>query len=179
MNSKFIAKGGLLVALSFILVYLATLMPTSKLVFIVLTTCIIMVSITVTNIKNALTIYLATSLLAFLLIGLKFMVLAYILFFGIYGFIKYLTEKTNKRLLEWFLKFVFLNISFSVLLLLASNLIIKFPMNTPPINFIINSKYAIYYFLVLAQIIFVIFDYALTLFITYISKYINKYINKL
>lgn len=93
MNTSFITKAGILTALGVILTYLSILLPTNKLFTLGLTSCLIPITIVLTNVRTGILVYIATSLLNLLLIGLRGQVFLYILFFGSYGLIKLYIEK--------------------------------------------------------------------------------------
>jgi hypothetical protein len=121
---------------------------------------IIPLSIITTKIKNSVFVYVATSLLSLLLIGVKGTVITYILFFGIYGFAKFYIEKLRNMLLEIFLKLLCFNISIGTAYLLFKTFFTE----------LFSVNISIYAALAMLQIVFLIFDYALTVFIAYINR---------
>ncbi|ADK13361.1 MULTISPECIES: hypothetical protein [Clostridium] len=161
-----ITKGGFLTTLGVILVYLSGIVPVNKASLLALASFIIPLSVLVTGYKNAITIYAATSLLSLLICGFKITVLSYIVFFGLYGLIKYLVEKLRKLPLEIILKLAFFNICLLVLFLLYS---LFFPG-------LLKIKISPYLIVLGTEIAFVIYDYLLTLFINYVNRYILKII---
>lgn len=164
-----IAKGGLYTALTVILIYLSSMLPTNKLAIIAVASCIIPLSIITTNIKNSFAVYLSVSILS-LLLGLKGSALAYILFFGLYGFVKYYVEAKRKPVLEFAIKFLFFNCSMTLAYFLFKLFAFDIPI----------KKFPIYLIIIALQIIFIIYDYALTLMIGFINSKLShsKYINK-
>lgn len=159
-----ITKGGIYTALSLLFIYLSNILPTNKFFILIIVSCIIPISILTTSLKNSITIYVSTSLLSLLLLGIKLNVLSYILFFGSYGFIKYYIEKINKLPLEIFLKLVFANICAVIIYFLYTLLFID----------VMKLKFPVYIFIIAMEIIFLLYDYALTLFISYVSKHYLK-----
>ena len=89
--------------------------------------------------------------------------LAYILFFGIYGIIKHYIEKIHKLTYEILLKLL----TFNVLLLIIYFIMTAFIGN-------IVLPYSLYIVFILAQIMFLVYDYALTLIITIYFNKIHK-----
>lgn len=158
-NSNSITRGGIYTAVSVILVYLSSVLPTSKLTILTAASAIIPLSILTIKVKNTIVVYAATSLLC-LVLGLRAAALAYILFFGLYGIVKYYIERLRNLPIEILLKLIFFNISFAAVFLLAK----VFFSN------IINIKTSIYFIIVALQIVFLIYDYALTIIISYIRK---------
>lgn len=159
-----LTKGGIYTALSLLFIYLSNILPTNKFFILIIVSCIIPISILTTSLKNSITIYIATSLLSLLLLGIKLNVLSYIIFFGSYGFIKYYIERMNKLPLEILLKLVFTNICAVIIYFLYTLLFID----------VMNLKFPIYIFVIALEIIFLFYDYALTLFISHVSKHYLK-----
>ncbi|KAJ50442.1 hypothetical protein BD780_004090 [Clostridium tetanomorphum] len=161
MNTSFITKAGILTALGVILTYLSILLPTNKLFTLGLTSCLIPITIVLTNVRTGILVYIATSLLNLLLIGLRGQVFLYILFFGSYGLIKLYIEKIRNLYLEIILKFSFFNIC-----LVISYFIYKFFLPDNIIN--LPFKFIISGWLVF-QLGFFLQDYALTIIIHIIN----------
>lgn len=163
-KSSNIARGGLLTALGVIFIYLSNIAPTSKIYLLGVASCIIPLSIMWTNIKNSIVVYGATCILCLLLIGFKGGVATYILFFGLYGFAKFYIEKLRKLPLEILLKLVFFNISITLIFLIYRVLFAG----------LLKINISIPLAIVMFQFVFLIYDYALTLFISYVSKHYIK-----
>lgn len=159
-KSSNIAKGGLSLALIVILLYIASIAPSSKLTILTISSAVIPYSILTTNAKNSFIVYVAASILSLLLIGPKMETISYLLFFGLYGFLKYYIERLNKVLYEIILKVLYFNVSLAILYVLYSKLLISGVPETLPI----------YVILLLAQVAFFAYDYALTIIINYIRK---------
>ncbi|MBW4828525.1 MAG: hypothetical protein KZY61_11180 [Clostridiaceae bacterium] len=160
-KSKAVAYGGLLTALSVIFIYLSTIVPYNKLLFLFFSTLIIPIGLILTNVKNSLYIYIASSVLSLLLLGMRGNVLSYILFFGPYGIIKNFIEKIDNLFIEIILKLIYFNITSFVLYKLYGLFIAN------PINGNISIKKLI----IFIQPVFLLFDYFLTLYIHKLKKY--------
>ncbi|WP_333860694.1 hypothetical protein [Clostridium sp.] len=163
-NSSYIAKGSLLTAIGVILVYLSGIVPLNKTYLLTLSSFIIPLTVIITNEKIAFINYISTALLSFLICGLKGAVLSYVVFFGLYGLVKYYIEKIKKLPIEIILKLLFFNLCLLILFLLYS---LFFPE-------LLKIKFNLYLIIAGIQIIFLIYDYLLTLFINYINKYMLK-----
>ncbi|MFL0197675.1 hypothetical protein ACJDU8_19195 [Clostridium sp. WILCCON 0269] len=163
-TTSYIAKGGLLTTIGVILVYLSGIVPINKAYLLALSSFIIPLAVIITNEKNAVAVYMSTSLLSILICGLKLTVLSYVVFFGLYGLAKYHIEKLRKLPIEIILKLVFFNLCLLILFLLYS---LFFPG-------LLKIKVHLYLIIIVTQIVFLIYDYLLTLFINYINKYILK-----
>ena len=156
------AKGGLFTALTILFLYISSIVPINRFYLLGLASCIIPLTIISTNVKNAILVYISSGLLS-LLFGFRGSALAYIIFFGSYGFIKYYVEKLRKVPLEFILKLSFFNICLCSIYFLYK----LFSFGLPKINI------PIYSVVIVAQLVFVIYDYALTMFISYANKKLN------
>jgi hypothetical protein len=142
-----------------LLVYLSSVLPTSKLSLLALASAIIPLSIITTGVKNSVMVYASSSLLCFVL-GLRGMALAYTLFFGLYSLAKYYIERLQKLTLEYLLKLLFFNVSFLIIYYFYKTLFTD----------MISIQLSFIYVLLAGQVVFLIYDYALTIIITYISR---------
>lgn len=161
-KSKSVAIGGILVGINVILLYFTFIIPTSKLTLLTLSSCIVPFAIIALGKKTAILVYLSSSILA-LILGLKTIAFMYLIFFGLYGLVKYYIESLRKTTLEIVLKVLFFNVAFSILYFLYKSFILTIPL-----------KISIAYVIILYQIGFFIYDYAMTLVIALICKNINK-----
>ncbi len=162
MKSNHIAKGGIFAALSLILLYFSSVLPTNKLFLLGIASCIIPLSIITTGIKNTIVVYSAVSLLSLFIIPSKLISIAYILIFGAYGFVKYFIEKLRNIPLEFALKLLYFNINSAIIIFIYKLVILKLPN--------IN----IYLLIFFMQFAFLIYDYTLTAFIVYANKNLLK-----
>ena len=156
------AKGGMLVALTLLALYLARFFPTNKLTFLVISSVFVPIGILSLNIAQGTIIYVASSLLSFFL-GLNTISILYIFLFGPYGIVKFLTEKIRKPSIEIILKLVYFNVTTSLLYIISKELIsINLSIELPLIPVIF-----------LLQLLYILYDYSLTLLIGYIQRRIN------
>lgn len=163
-NTLFMAKGGIITAIGVILIYLSTIIPGNKLFLLSIASCLIPIAVISTSLKNSFIIYFSTLILAFLMSGLTTSVIAYAIFFGIYGIIKYYIEKIRKLPIEVFLKLIFFNICFFIFY----NILILFTSSS------LNLKLPIYIFIIGGELIFLFYDYFLTVIILFIDKRLIK-----
>ncbi|HEY8892010.1 MAG TPA: hypothetical protein VIM70_17365 [Clostridium sp.] len=164
MKSNHIAKGGIFTALSLILLYISSVFPTNKLSILVLASCIIPLSIMVTGVKNTIVVYGAVSLLSLFIIPSKLISIAYILIFGSYGFVKYFVEKLRNMPLEIILKLLYFNLSSAIIIFIYKLLLLNIP----------NINLNIYLLIIIVELAFVAYDYAVTAFISYAKKNLLK-----
>ncbi|MBE6071095.1 MAG: hypothetical protein E7208_03945 [Clostridium butyricum] len=159
MKSKHMAENGLLVALTLAVLYATSILPISTLSVLTIASCLIPICIMRTTIKNAFLVYIASSLLSLFIIPINISI-SYIFFFGIYGIIKYYIEKIHKLPYEILLKLVIFNILLLIAYFIISNFIGNIMLSSP-----------LHLMFIFAQIVFLFYDYALTLII---SIYLNK-----
>lgn len=163
LKAKDLALGGILTSLTVIVLFINILIPINTFAILTISSCFVPIAIIRSNVRVGIFVYIASSIIGFFLVPLDIMI-PYILYFGIYGLVKFYIEKLRNIPLEILLKLSFSNI----MLILGYILFTKF---IAPINLNIP----IWILIILAQIAFLIFDYALTLIITfYISKFHNK-----
>ncbi len=154
-----IARGGLYAALTVLLLYITNILPTSKLTLLTAASAIIPYSILTTGVRNSFIVYGASSVLS-LIIGLRGAAVAYIMFFGLYGFVKYYVEAMNKIPYEILIKLVYYNISLFVI----------YNVYTGLFTSSLDAQLPIYVLIAGAQAVFFIYDYALTILINYMRK---------
>lgn len=164
MNAKSIAESGILVTLTLIILYAASIISISTLSILTVASCLIPISIIRTSIKGTILVYIASSILSFFLTPVNIAFL-YTLFFGIYGIVKYFIEKRRNIVIEIFLKLLSFNILLSLMYFVISNFLDTF-----------NIKSPIYLMWIAGQIGFLIYDYALTLIISFYLNRIHKHV---
>jgi hypothetical protein len=156
------AKGGLYTALTILFLYISSIIPINRFYLLGLASCIIPLTILSSTVKNAILVYVSSGFLS-LFLGFRGSAIAYIVFFGSYGFIKYYVEKLRKAPLEFILKLSFFNICLGSIYFLYK----LFSLGLPKMNL------PIYSLVIVAQLAFIIYDYALTIFISYANKKLN------
>lgn len=152
--------------MSVLTVFVAAIMPTGRISLYALSSFYISVIIIESGIKYGIVFYFASSFAAFLLIPAKLDILPYFIFFGCYGLIKYLIEKLDKIWLEYILKLVYFNIVLAALYYFAVTFIFE--------DLTSNDGVLLWVVLAAAQIIFVVYDYVYTLFISYYKDKIKR-----
>ena len=157
LNTKMIAFNGILGALAVVCLLLASVLPTNKLSFYALSSFFMAVVIIESNIRAGWLFYLATSLLSLIIVPEKLSLVPYVIFFGLYGIVKYYIEKLNKLLLEYILKFVYFNICMGIALLFVSKLF----------GYDLTVKLPWWLLIIALEIVFFIYDFVYTLFINY------------
>ncbi len=164
MKSKYIAESGLLVSLTLIILYGTSILPISTLSILTIASCLIPIAIIRTSVKSSILIYIASSILSFLLVPTN-IAIYYMLFFGLYGIIKYFIEKIRNFPIELLSKIIAFNILLTIIYLITKSFLGIIPPNI-----------ALWILWLAAQIIFLIYDYALTLAISFFLNKFNKHL---
>jgi hypothetical protein len=164
MKSKYIAESGILVALILVILYATNILPISTLSILTVSSCIIPISIIRNSLRSTILVYIASSIISFFLVPIN-IALYFTLFFGIYGIIKYFIEKLRNIFLELLLKLIALNILL---------IIIYFVMINFLGNFVIS--FSLYLVWIISQIAFLVYDYSLTLIISFYLNRIHKHL---
>ena len=163
MKSNNIAQSGIIVALTLAILYSTSLLPISTLSILTIASCLIPISIIRTTLKNTILVYLSCSILSFFLVPINICLL-YTLFFGIYGIIKFFIEKLDNLFLEVILKLFIFNILLSIIYIIFKSFL----------GF--EIEFSLLILIVIAQIGFLIYDYALSIIISYFYNKINRLI---
>ncbi len=165
-NSKKISLGAMITVLSIILLYTTSVIPTARIFLISLTSFLIAVLIIDAGIKVAILSFISTSILGFLLVPNKILLVPYVTFLGYYGIIKSSIESINNLALEWIIKIVVFNIAACLNYLLISKLI----------GTVIALPFSIWLVVLALQVLFITYDYMFSLFIAYYTTQLKKYI---
>ncbi len=160
-----VATGGIFAALSLLLLYGATLLPSGRIGMVAVAGLVPATAVIAGGLPTGFLCYGATALLGLLLLPDKGCALLYVLFFGLYPMVKYLVERLRKLPLEIVLKLVFFNLILVIFLFGFSALL--FPllpelMCTPLPLFGIGN------------VVFLIYDYGFSKLITFYASRIRK-----
>ncbi len=123
-KSIHVALGGVLTALSLLLMYLAALLPTGQLGMVALAGLVPAAAVITGGFATGFLCYGATSILSLLLLPGKGCALLYTLLLGLYPVLKGLIERIRKLALELVLKLVFFNLVLTVLWFAFSALVL-------------------------------------------------------
>lgn len=165
-KTRKITLSGFYIAISVILVYISSVIPNSKVFLLVCASAVIPMAVITVKKFYAFLIYIGTCMILFVVMPLKGIFISYALFFGIYGLIKSLIESIRKLPLEILLKLLFFNACIVSISFIFKMLLGSFPK--------INIPYV--YAVLMLQFIFLIYDYALTIFVSYINKKIKIFL---
>lgn len=162
--AKKIALNGILGALAVISLLFATILPTNRLALYALSSFFISVSIIESGIGAGWLFYAATSLLAVVTVPDKIGIIPYVIFFGVYGIVKYYIEKINKIIVEYFLKIAYFNLC----LIIAVYFIKQLFFNN------ISLKLPWWLIIVALELVFIVYDLVYTMFVAYYRDKLKK-----
>jgi hypothetical protein len=159
LNSKNISTAGMMIAIGIVILYISTVIQINTIAILTVASSLIPITIIKSNMKTAISVYICTTIISLFLVPINLLLL-YGCFFGIYGIIKFFIEKLKNRIIEIILKLAYFNITIFVLVYILQ-IAIGPAYETLPIYLIIASS----------ELLFLLYDYSLTLIISY---YINK-----
>lgn len=162
LKSRDIAYLGVLLGVNQLFIILSSIIETNTIMLFSAAALIIGVVIVEFGGKSGVLFYLASCLLGFLLTYNKVEIITYIMFFGMYSIIKYCIEvKLENRIVQILIKFIYFNVSLAAMYFI--------------VRLFLTLK--IYWWMILGvQVLFLIYDYAFTIFINY---YIDKISTKI
>lgn len=156
-KTRDISRGAMITVLSVVVLYLSTVLVTTKLSLLAVSSALVAIAVVETDLKGGALVYTASSALGFALVPDKLFVLSYIFFFGIYPLAKYAIERLDRFELEWLIKALAFNalafLGYSVGKLFLSEQL-KLPVS-------------IWIVVMVTEILFVVYDYAMSLAISY------------
>ncbi|NLK87599.1 MAG: hypothetical protein GX279_08925 [Clostridiaceae bacterium] len=164
-KAKRLALNGILGALAVICLLLANILPTNRISLYALSSFFVSISIMENGIKAGWIFYAATCLISFIVLPDKLGVIPYVVFFGLYGIVKFYIERLNRLALEYILKFVYFNANAAISIAGFSGLFMPE----------LSVALPIWLLVIAAEVVFFIYDYVYTLFIDY---YRNKLMRK-
>lgn len=178
MKPKDISLGGILIALTTIVLYSTSILPISTLAILTVASSIIPIAIIRSNVKTSIFVYIGSSLIAFFLVPINISLL-YFIFFGVYGIVKYFIERMRKYNIEVIYKLLFFNVAFIIGFIIMKYILginVVSGLEVIVIKIFNNTTKVISVVLLwlVAQPIFLVYDYAMTMIITFYMERIHK-----
>ena len=170
-----IALGGLLTALGLVLMFLTGLIPIGTYALPAIAGVLLIVAVIEIGAKWAWMIYAAVAVLSLLFAPDKEAALLFVFFFGYYPVLKSYLERISNKALSWISKFAVFNAAVVACFLLAVNF-----LQLPEDSFTIFGIYLPWVFLILGNVVFLIYDIALSgLVVTYVENLHHRVIKTL
>lgn len=169
-NSGRIALSGIITALSLVCMMLTGLITIGTYSLPALAGLFLIIPSIEISRRWAFTIYIAVSVLSIFLVVDKEASIIFILLFGYYPILKTKIEKLNNNIVEYILKLFICNTAMILLFFITVKL-----LGVPEESFEIFGLYLTWVFLILGNIIFIIYDYAINdIFSLYYKKFHNN-----
>lgn len=153
-----VALGGVLTALSLLLLYLAALAPSGRLGVVALAGLVPAVGVISGGLATGIFCYAACGILGLLLLPDKGCALMYMILLGLYPVLKSLIERLRNLVLELALKLVFFNAVLSVLVFGFSTLLFPF------LPQLLQKPLLIY---LVGNAVFLVYDFGISKLLTY------------
>ena len=160
-KTRAMTLSALFAAFCTITLYIASVWPTGRFGLVAFSSLFAAAAVIEAGLGSGVSVYIISSALGMLLLPDKAAPLLYLLFFGYYPVVKSLIEKLNGMVLQWVLKLLVFNASFTIIWVLLRTLIFDFGDNMPSV--------ALFY--LAGNVIFILFDYGFTKVIWF---YINR-----
>lgn len=173
-NSFKVALGGVISALSIVLMFSTGLISTLTYAIPAMAGMLLIVISIEISPKFATVVYVAVSMLSLLVVADKEAAVMYAAFFGYYPIIKGFIEKKLNGVAEWIVKYVIFNIAVISAYFVVSKI---FMISYEDLGSL--GKYAMPIFLLICNIVFALYDIALTRILSaYIYNW-RKYIKRM
>ena len=173
MKAYKIALGGIISALCLLTMFMTGIFPVLSILLPMISGIFMMIMVSEININWAFLTYISVSLLSLMLTSDKESVLIFITFFGHYPITRFLINRINSKALKAVLKFSLFNICI-IIFFLFTTYVLKLTAFLEEINeFGTYGKPAI---LVFVNIIFVLYDYNLSIFYELYNKKLKPFL---
>lgn len=169
-----VAFGGIIVALSIVLMFSTGIIPTLTYAIPAIVGALLMAIVIEIGPAFASAIYVAVSILSLFMVADKEAAVMYAAFFGYYPIIKSFIERKTGNVASWLIKYIIFNVSMVVSYTVVAKV---FMITFDDIEFL--GKFALPSLLFMGNIVFALYDIALTrLVTTYLSSW-RKYVKRM
>jgi len=158
-----LTRSGLLTALSCVLIFMTSFMPTMDLTVTAIAGLITAVTMIHCGVSYSISMYAATSIISLIILPNKSMAILYTAFLGYYPILKSYFERFKKRYVQWILKLLNFNLIFYVLWIFAREMLAG---ELPPVRGIMIISQLV------LNAVFVVYDIAAA---RLISLYLRKF----
>ena len=170
-KTRTIAFCAVVSALSLVLMLITGFMPIGTYAFPCIAGALLSVVVIESGYVFAFTTYFVVALMSALFVADKEAALYYIAFLGLYPILKGIFEKIKNKLFQYILKFILFNVCIISAFFISITL-----LSVPKESFVLFGFYIPWAFLILGNIVFIVYDVSLT---RIISEYVYKWRNKL
>ncbi len=168
------AFGGIIAALSIVLMFMTGVIPVLTYAVPAICGAILMVAVIEIGAGFAFTVYFAVSLLSLFVVADKEAAVMYAIFFGYYPIIKGFLEKHIKKVACWIVKFLIFNVT-----MIGAYFIVSKVFGIPYDDIDWFGDYVLLVLLAMGNVVFGLYDIALTRLVSaYIFKW-QKFVKRL
>ncbi len=165
-----VSLGGIIAALSIVLMFLTSLLPFGTYAFPTLSGILLIIIVIEIGYPWAFSVYAAVAILSFLLLSDKEAALYYALFLGFYPIVKSFIERIRSRAIQYLIKFALFNACMIAAFYIGISL-----LSIPKESFELFGVYLPWVFLILGNLFFTLYDIGVTKFVTiYLNKWHKK-----
>lgn len=165
-----VSLGGAVAALSLVLMFLTGLIPFGTYAFPAFAGILLTVIVIEGGYALALSVYVVTSVLSFVLVADKEAALFYAVFLGYYPVIKGLVERISSKIIQYIVKIILFN-----LCMIGAFYIGTFLLSIPEESYSLFGVNLPLVFLLIGNLCFVLYDLCVTRLVTiYLLKWHNK-----
>lgn len=172
-NKKLIVSS-MVAALALFLMIIAGLIPIGTYAVPVVASLLYIVLVKETGYGWALMAYAVTSIMSLILCADKETAINFILFFGYYPILKMLLEKIKPLVLRIIIKLIIFNVAMIAIFCIAT-----FVLMIPASAYTVFGLYIPWIILAVGNVVFIIYDYALTGLTVQYDKYWSKIVKKI
>jgi hypothetical protein len=164
------AFGGIIAALSIVFMFSTGIIPTLTYAIPAICGALLMAIVIEINPAFASAIYVAVSILSLLVVADKEAALLFAIFLGYYPTVKGLIERLKSKVWQYVIKFLLFNATMIGAFYIGTSL-----LSIPKESFNIFGVYLPWLFLIIGNVVFVIYDLCITRLVTiYLIKWHNR-----
>lgn len=160
-----------LTALTIVCLYGSTILPTGKIALLALTSLCVLVTQAECGTRYALIQYAASALIGLLLVPTKFQSILFIAFIGYYPIVKSHIERLDKLWLEWIVKIFYFNAMLICLYFIVKYFLLRYVSFGPIFDYVLSHLVIV---VAILELVFVFYDYLLSLMASYYNNVIKK-----
>jgi hypothetical protein len=158
----------LMASLSIVFIYLASVFPTGQLGLIAVSSLFGIAAVIETGLISGILVYVASSILALIVVPNKLITLIYVMFFGYYPVLKSIAERVKNRVFEWVIKLLVFNGALTLMMFTIKSAIIPQSLEKIPSAVIYIG----------ANVVFAVFDFGVSKLIAFYLNRISKNIRR-
>lgn len=165
-----VSLGGVVAALSLVLMFLTSVIPFGTYAFPTFAGILLVLLVINLGYGYAAAVYFVTAVLSFLLVTDKEAALYYAAFLGFYPIVKSLIERIRSRVIRYIVKFILFNICMIAAFYIGITL-----LSIPKESFTLFDVYLPWVFLIAGNVFFIVYDLCVTRLVTlYLLKWHNR-----